>query len=297
MKKLIEVSAEENAMENQFSRTERLLGKENMEKLSAARVCIFGIGGVGGYVAEALARSGVGHLELVDNDVVCLSNMNRQIIATHQTLGQYKVDAMKERILSINPEAEVVTHRCFYLPETQAQFDFTTFDYVVDAIDTVAGKISLVLQAEASGTPIISSMGAGNKLDPAAFQVADIYQTSVCPLAKVMRKELKKRGVKKLKVVYSKELPLSPRSEETETAGVFCDDQGKTDMDYQEHPETRSGDAHHSESETEKTVLSRRRSIPGSVAFVPSVAGLVIAGEVVKDLLELKEMLINSSAR
>ena len=297
MKKLIEVSAEENAMENQFSRTERLLGKENMEKLSAARVCIFGIGGVGGYVAEALARSGVGHLELVDNDVVCLSNLNRQIIATHQTLGQYKVDAMKERILSINPEAEVVTHRCFYLPETQAQFDFSKYDYVIDAIDTVAGKISLVLQAEASGTPVISSMGAGNKLDPAAFQVADIYQTSVCPLAKVMRKELKKRGVKKLKVVYSKELPLSPRSEETETAGVFCDDQGKTDMDHQEHPETRSGDAHHSESETEKTLLSRRRSIPGSVAFVPSVAGLIIAGEVVKDLLKLKEMLINSSAR
>ena len=245
-------------------------------------------------MAEALARSGVGHLELVDNDVVCLSNLNRQIIATHQTLGQYKVDAMKERILSINPEAEVVTHRCFYLPETQAQFDFTAFDYVVDAIDTVAGKISLVLQAEASGTPIISSMGAGNKLDPAAFQVADIYQTSVCPLAKVMRKELKKRGVKKLKVVYSKELPLSPRSEETETAGVFCDDYAKTDMDHQEHPETRSGDAHHSESETEKTVLSRRRSIPGSVAFVPSVAGLIIAGEVVKDLLKLKEMLINA---
>ena len=284
MKKLIEVSAEENAMENQFSRTERLLGKENMEKLAAARVCIFGIGGVGGYVAEALARSGVGHLELVDNDVVCLSNLNRQIIATHQTLGQYKVDAMKERILSINPEAEVVTHRCFYLPETQSQFDFTAFDYVVDAIDTVAGKISLVLQAEASGTPIISSMGAGNKLDPAAFQVADIYQTSVCPLAKVMRKELKKRGVKKLKVVYSKELP-------------FCDDQGKTDMDHQEHPETRSGDAHHSESETGKTLLSRRRSIPGSVAFVPSVAGLIIAGEVVKDLLGIKETLINSSAR
>ena len=229
----------------------------------------------------------MGHLELVDNDVVCLSNLNRQIIATHQTLGQYKVDAMKERILSINPEAEVVTHRCFYLPETQAQFDFTAFDYVVDAIDTVAGKISLVLQAEASGTPIISSMGAGNKLDPAAFQVADIYQTSVCPLAKVMRKELKKRGVKKLKVVYSKELPLSPRSEET--AGVFCDEYGNTDTDHQEHPETRSGDAHHSGSETEKTLLSRRRSIPGSVAFVPSVAGLIIAGEVVKDLLELKE--------
>ena len=284
MKKLIEVSAEENAMENQFSRTERLLGKENMEKLAAARVCIFGIGGVGGYVAEALARSGVGHLELVDNDVVCLSNLNRQIIATHQTLGQYKVDAMKERILSINPEAEVVTHRCFYLPETQAQFDFSKYDYVVDAIDTVAGKISLVLQAEASGTPIISSMGAGNKLDPAAFQVADIYQTSVCPLAKVMRKELKKRGVKKLKVVYSKELPLSPRSEETEATGIYCDT-AETDAVAWENPETRPGDEYLSGSETEKTLLSRRRSIPGSVAFVPSVAGLIIAGEVVKDLL------------
>ena len=170
-------------MENQFSRTERLLGKENMEKLAAARVCIFGIGGVGGYVAEALARSGVGHLELVDNDVICLSNLNRQIIATHETLGQYKVDVMKERILSINPTAEVTVYKCFYLPETRAQFDFTNYDYVVDAIDTVAGKIALVLQAEESGTPVISSMGAGNKLDPAAFQVADIYQTSVCPLA------------------------------------------------------------------------------------------------------------------
>lgn len=296
MKKLIEVSAEENAMENQFSRTERLLGKENIEKLAAARVCIFGIGGVGGYVAEALARSGVGHLELVDNDVVCLSNLNRQIIATHQTLGQYKVDAMKERILSINPEAEVVTHRYFYLPETQAQFDFTAFDYVVDAIDTVAGKISLVLQAEASGTPIISSMGAGNKLDPAAFQVADIYQTSVCPLAKVMRKELKKRGVKKLKVVYSREQPLTPRIEETEATGIYCDT-AETDAVAWENPETRPGDEYLSGSETEKTLLSRRRSIPGSVAFVPSVAGLIIAGEVVKDLLKLKEMLINSSAR
>ena len=259
-----------------------------MEKLAAARVCIFGIGGVGGYVAEALARSGVGHLELVDNDVICLSNLNRQIIATHQTLGQYKVDVMKERVLSINPEAEVVTHRCFYLPETQTQFDFTAFDYVVDAIDTVAGKISLVQQAEASGTPVISSMGAGNKLDPAAFQVADIYQTSVCPLAKVMRKELKKRGVKKLKVVYSRELPLSPRSEETETAGVFWDDHAKTDTDHQGHPKTRSGDAHHSGSERETTLLSRRRSIPGSVSFVPSVAGLIIAGEVVKDLIGRK---------
>ena len=236
-------------MENQFSRTELLLGKENMEKLAAARVCIFGIGGVGGYVAEALARSGVGHLELVDNDVVCLSNLNRQIIATHETLGRYKADVMKERILSINPEAEVTVHKCFYLPETRSQFDFTNYDYVVDAIDTVAGKIALVLQAEESGTPVVSSMGAGNKLDPAAFQVADIYQTSVCPLAKVMRKELKKRGVKKLKVVYSKELPVAVRNDE------------------------------------ESLQSSPRRSIPGSVAFVPSVAGLIIAGEVVKDLV------------
>ena len=231
-------------MENQFSRTERLLGKENMEKLAAARVCIFGIGGVGGYVAEALARSGVGHLELVDNDVICLSNLNRQIIATHETLGQYKVDVMKERILSINPTAEVTVYKCFYLPETRAQFDFTNYDYVVDAIDTVAGKIALVLQAEESGTPVISSMGAGNKLDPAAFQVADIYQ-----LAKVMRRELKKRGVKKLKVVYSKEQPVAVQNDE------------------------------------ESLLSSPRRSIPGSIAFVPSVAGLIIAGEVVKDLV------------
>ena len=236
-------------MESQFSRTELLLGKENMEKLAAARVCIFGIGGVGGYVAEALARSGVGHLELVDNDVVCLSNLNRQIIATHETVGRYKVDVMKERILSINPAAEVTVHKCFYLPETRAQFDFTNYDYVVDAIDTVAGKIALVQQAEESGTPVISSMGAGNKLDPAAFRVADIYQTSVCPLAKVMRKELKKRGVKKLKVVYSKELPVAVQNGE------------------------------------ESLLSSSRRSIPGSIAFVPSVVGLIIAGEVVKDLV------------
>jgi len=225
-------------MEKQFSRTELLLGKRNMEKLAAARVCIFGIGGVGGYVAEALARSGVGHLELVDNDVVCLSNLNRQIIATHETIGQYKVEVMKRRILSINPEAEVVTHKCFYLPETQERFDFTRFDYVVDAIDTIAGKIALAEQAAAGGTPVISSMGAGNKLDATAFQVGDIYETSVCPLAKVVRKELRKRGVKKLKVVYSRELPVAERQE---------------------------------------TV--------GSVAFVPPVAGLIIAGEVVKDLL------------
>ena len=263
-------------METQFSRTELLLGKENMEKLAAARVCIFGIGGVGGYVAEALARSGVGHLELVDNDVVALSNLNRQIIATHKTLGQFKVDVMKERILSINPDAEVVTHKCFYLPETQAQFDFTKYDYVVDAIDTVAGKISLVLQAEACGTSIISSMGAGNKLDPTAFRVADIYETSVCPLAKVMRKELKKRGVKKLKVVYSKELPA-----------VIQNEEGEAGLDLSQCYNRDNG-ACLSENETEKLSASSRRSIPGSVAFVPSVAGLIIAGEVVKGLLKTK---------
>ena len=262
-------------METQYSRTEMLLGKENMAKLAAARVCIFGIGGVGGYVAEALARSGIGHLELVDHDVICLSNLNRQIIATHDTLGQYKGDVMKKRILSINPDAEVVVHKCFYLPETQAQFDFTKYDYVVDAIDTVAGKIALALQAEASGTPIISSMGTGNKLDPTAFRVADIYQTSVCPLARVMRKELKKRGVKKLKVVYSQELPLSPQHEET-------------DIDLLQCLEQEENEEHLPEIDTAKQPGSSRRSIPGSVAFVPSVAGLIIAGEVVKDLLGIQ---------
>ncbi len=273
-------------METQFARTELLLGKENMEKLAHARVCIFGIGGVGGYVAEALARSGVGHLALVDNDVVALSNLNRQIIATHATLGRFKVDVMQERILSINPDAEVLTHKCFYLPETQAQFDFTKFDYVVDAIDTVAGKISLVVQAEASGTPIISSMGAGNKLDPAAFRVADIYETSVCPLAKVMRKELKKRGVKKLKVVYSKELPA-----------LLSNENAETDTDLLQTSEIENSVTAFSENDEEKLSTFFRRSIPGSVAFVPSVVGLIIAGEVVKDLLGIKETLIHSSAR
>ena len=272
-------------METQFSRTELLLGKENLEKLVAARVCIFGIGGVGGYVAEALARSGVGHLELVDNDVVALSNLNRQIIATHETLGQYKVDVMRERIRSINPAAEVVVHKCFYLPGTQAQFDFTKYDYVVDAIDTVAGKISLALQAEASGTPIISSMGAGNKLDATAFEVADIYRTSVCPLAKVMRKELKKRGVKKLKVVYSKELPVSLLREEAEPFRFICDENAEADTDLLQTSAALQNGTAFSGSKTEITANSSRRSIPGSVAFVPSVAGLIIAGEVVKDLI------------
>ena len=272
-------------METQFSRTELLLGKENMEKLASARVCIFGIGGVGGYVAEALARSGVGYLELVDNDVVALSNLNRQIVATHDTLGRYKVDVMKDRILSINPEAEVVTHRCFYLPETQSQFDFTKYDYVVDAIDTVAGKISLALQAEASGTPIISSMGAGNKLDPTAFQVTDIYRTSVCPLARVMRKELKKRGVKKLKVVYSRELPIAQQQKLEEATGLCCSENAETVTGLPQTPATLPSVTDSAEIEAETLSASSRRSIPGSVSFVPSVAGLIIAGEVVKDLI------------
>ena len=242
-------------METQYSRTELLLGKENMEKLAAARVCIFGIGGVGGYVAEALARSGVGHLDLVDNDVICLSNLNRQIIATHRNLGEYKVDAMKERILSINPDAEVHTHQCFFLPENASEFPFEKYDYVVDAIDTVTAKIELVIQCQKAGVPIMSSMGAGNKLDPTQFRVADIYKTRMDPLAKVMRRELKKRGVNKLKVVYSEEEPVTPADNADIQNDVGTDRPG-----------------------------SKRRSTPGSTAFVPSVAGLIIAGEVIKDL-------------
>lgn len=197
-------------METQFSRTELLLGKEAMDKLKKARVAVFGIGGVGGYVCEALVRSGVGAFDLIDNDKVSLSNLNRQIIATRKTIGEYKTDVMKERILDINPNAEVTVHPCFFLPENAAEFPFDTYDYVVDAVDTVTAKIELVLQAKEKGVPIISSMGAGNKLDGSLFQVADIYKTKVCPLAKVMRRELKKRGVKELKVVYSEEQPLVP---------------------------------------------------------------------------------------
>ena len=247
-------------MKEQFARTQLLLGTEGLEKLAKARVAVFGVGGVGGYVVEALARSGVGAFDLIDNDTVCLSNLNRQIIATQKTIGQYKVDVMKERILSINPEAVVNARRCFYLPETADQFDFSEYSYVVDAVDTVTAKIDIILQAQKAGVPVMSSMGAGNKLDPTKFLVADIYKTSVCPLAKVMRRELKKRGVKKLKVVYSTEEALTPM---TETASG---EQGSSDQ-------TGAGQNG-----------SSRRSTPGSIAFVPSVAGLIIAGEVIKDL-------------
>lgn len=230
-------------MDNEFSRTELIFGEEAMEKLSRARVAVFGIGGVGGYAAEALARSGIGALDIIDSDKVSLSNINRQIIALHSTVGEYKVDAAEKRILDINPNIKLRKYNVFFTKENSDEFDFSEYDYIVDAIDTVSGKIELVMKAEDSGTPIISSMGAGNKLDPTMFEIADIYKTSVCPLARVMRTELKKRGIKKLKCVYSKEQPITVQEE-----------------------------------------YDGKKRIPGSCAFVPSVAGLIIAGEVIKDI-------------
>ena len=203
-------------MSNPFSRTEILFGKDAMERLATARVAVFGVGGVGGYAAEALARSGIGAMDLIDSDIICESNINRQLHATWRTIGRYKVDVAAERIAEINPDVKICVHKVFYLPETADSFRFSEYDYIIDAIDTVTGKIALVMNAAASGTPIISSMGAGNKLDPTAFQVADIYSTSVCPLAKVMRRELKRRGIKALKVVYSQEAPLTPLEETAE---------------------------------------------------------------------------------
>lgn len=249
-------------MLNQFSRTELLLGSEAMEKIKNSRVAIFGIGGVGGFTAEALARSSVGIFDLIDDDKICLTNINRQIIATRKTVGQYKVDVMKERILEINPNAQVNVYKCFYLPETKGDFHFKEYSYVVDAVDTVTAKIELVLQAKESGTPIISCMGAGNKLDPTKFEVADIYKTSVCPLAKVMRRELKRRNVDKLKVVYSKEEPLTPIDSEENSCSKNCICP----------PDT-------------KRTCTQRRAIPGSVSFVPSVAGMIMAGEIIKDIV------------
>lgn len=257
-------------MSEQFSRTELLLGNESMNRLADARVAVFGIGGVGGYTVEALVRSGVGAIDLIDSDTVCESNLNRQIIATRTTIGQFKVDAMKERIMQINPDCKVKVHRCFYLPETAEQFDFHEYDYVVDAVDTVTAKIQLVMQARECNVPIISSMGAGNKLNPAEFEVADLYKTSVCPLAKVMRRELKKRGVKKLKVVYSKEEPITPINitstivENQPNINGICEETDKKDTGFG----------------------VKKRVTPGSIAFVPSVVGLIIASEVVKDLVK-----------
>ena len=248
-------------MLNQFSRTELLLGKEAMDKLAGSRVAVFGIGGVGGYVCEALVRSGVGEFDLIDDDKVCLTNLNRQIIATRKTIGKYKAEVMRDRILEINPEAKVHIHKCFFLPENADEFDFEKYDYVVDAVDTVTAKIALVMKAKELNVPIISSMGAGNKLDPSQFKVADIYKTKVCPLAKVMRRELKKRRVKKLKVVYSEEKPTRPINDMANSCRTNC---------------ICPPGAKHK--------CTERRDIPGSTAFVPSVAGLIIAGEVVKDL-------------
>lgn len=253
-------------MLTQFSRTELLLGKDSMEKLKNSRVAVFGIGGVGGYVCEALVRSGVGAFDLIDDDKVCLTNLNRQIIATRKTVGKYKTEVMRDRILEINPQADVRLHQCFFLPENSDEFPFEEYDYVVDAVDTVTAKIELVMKAQAMNVPIISSMGASNKLDGSMFRVADIYKTKVCPLAKVMRRELKKRGVKKLKVVYSEEMPTRP----IEDMAISC----------RSNCICPPGAAHK---------CTERRDIPGSVAFVPSVAGLIIAGEVVKDLCRINK--------
>ena len=234
-------------MSDQFSRTLLLLGGEGLERLRQSRVAVFGLGGVGGYAVEALCRSGVGALDLIDDDRVCLTNLNRQILATHATVGQYKADAARERVLAIDPRIEVRVFKTFYTPETAGEFDFTVYDYVLDAIDTVTGKIELVCQAKRAGVPVISCMGAGNKMDPTALELADIYETSMCPLARVMRKELRRRGIDKVKVVYSKEPPLAPGENAEEDA-------------------------------------SPRRQIPGSNAFVPAAAGLIMAGEVVREL-------------
>lgn len=250
-----------NTMLNQFSRTQLLLGEEAMDRLKKARVAVFGVGGVGGYVCEALVRSGVGAFDLIDDDKVCLTNLNRQIIATRKTVGQYKVDVMQNRMLEINPDIDVRLYKCFFLPENAADFPFEEYDYIVDAVDTVTAKIELIMRAQALNVPIISAMGAGNKLDPGRFKIADIYDTSVCPLARVMRRELKKRNVKSLKVVYSDEQPIRP----IEDMSISC----------RTHCICPPGAKHK---------CTERRDIPGSTAFVPAVAGLMIAGEIVKDL-------------
>ena len=248
-------------MLNQVSRTQLLLGKEAMDALSASRVAVFGIGGVGGYVCEALVRSGVGAFDLIDDDKICLTNLNRQLIATRSTVGKYKVDVMEARMKDINPNVDIRTHKCFFLPENADEFPFSEYDYIVDAVDTVSAKLSLAVKAQEAGVPIISSMGAGNKLDATAFRVADIYKTSMDPLARVMRRELKKRGVKKLKVVYSQEQPIRP----VEDMSISC----------RTHCICPPGAKHK---------CTERRDIPGSTAFVPSVVGLIIAGEIVRDI-------------
>lgn len=255
-------------MLTQFSRTQLLLGEEAMDRLKNTRIAVFGVGGVGGFVCEALVRSGVGAFDLIDDDKVCLTNLNRQIIATRKTVGKYKAEVMRDRMIEINPDVDVRIHKRFFLPENADEFPFSEYDYVVDAVDTVTAKIELVMKCQKEGIPIISSMGAGNKLEASAFKVADIYKTKMCPLAKVMRRELKKRGVKKLKVVYSEEKPTRP----IEDLSISC----RTNCICPPGAEHK---------------CTERRDIPGSVAFVPSVAGLIIAGEVVKDLTGRKGLM------
>lgn len=251
-------------MLNEFSRSQLLLGERGMANLRSATVAVFGIGGVGSYAVEALARTGVGKLVLFDDDKVCLTNVNRQLIATRETVGKQKVEVMRDRILAINPKAEVETHICFYMPENAGEFDFSGYTYIVDAIDTVSAKLELIVRADRAGVPIISCMGAGNKLDPTRFEVADIYETSICPLARVMRRELKQRGIHSLKVVYSREPAMTPLEDDRISCktGCICP------------PGT-------------KRKCTIRRQVPGSVAFVPSVAGLILAGEVIKDIAAL----------
>ncbi len=246
-------------MENQFVRTEMLLGKDAMNILKSSHVAVFGVGGVGGYAAEALARSGIGGIDLIDSDQISITNLNRQIIATHRTIGKYKADVMKERMLEINPDLRVGVYKTFFLPENKDEFNFLKYSYIIDAVDTVTAKIALAQEAQEKNIPLISSMGAGNKLNPLAFEVTDIFSTSVCPLAKVMRRELKKRGIRRLKVVYSKEQPVCPDF----SAAMDLENQGGSN---------------------ETGGILQKRQIPGSVAFVPSVVGLILAGEVIKDL-------------
>ena len=248
-------------MLNQFSRTQLLYGKGVMDYFASCRIAVFGIGGVGGYVVEALARSGIGAMDLIDDDRICLTNINRQILATRKTVGKYKVDVAEERVHEINPDCKVRVYKTFYLPDTKDQFDFHEYDYIVDAIDTVTGKLAIIENAKKAGVPVISSMGAGNKVNPAAFEVADIYETSICPLAKVMRRECRKRGIESLKVVYSKEKPIRP----LEDMSISC----------RQHCICPPGTARK---------CTERRDIPGSTAFVPSVAGLIIAGEIINEL-------------
>ncbi len=261
-------------MDDRFSRTCMLIGKDAVERLARSRIAVFGVGGVGGYVVEALARSGAGHIDIVDNDTVCLSNLNRQIIATESTIGKYKVEAARERILDINPGIEVTVHKCFFLPDNRADIDFADYDYIIDAVDTVTAKLAIISEAKACGIPVISAMGCGNRLDPGKLTVADIYETKGDPLSRIMRKELKKRGIESLKVVYSIEKPIKPeRTDEDTQCGKDGDEMSAKEINC-------AG----SDFKPDKNLNKRRRDTPGSAIFVPAAAGLIIASEVCREL-------------